>query len=79
MFGQLSEQYAARVVFVKVDVDECEDVSGEYGVQAMPTFVFVKDGAEVDGSRVQGANVKALTGKLALLTDEMDVSRSQAA
>ena len=36
-----------NVVFLKVDVDEAEDVAGEYNISAMPTFVFIKDGKKV--------------------------------
>ncbi len=35
------------VVFVKVDVDECEELAADYNIKAMPTFVFLKDGAKV--------------------------------
>jgi len=35
------------VVFVKVDVDEAEDVAAECGISAMPTFQFYKKGAKV--------------------------------
>ncbi|XP_066249501.1 UBX domain-containing protein 4 isoform X1 [Euwallacea similis] len=43
-----------NVVFLKVDVDESGDISREYGITAMPTFVFLKNRREV--SRVQGAD-----------------------
>ncbi|KAI3407584.1 Thioredoxin domain-containing protein, partial [Psidium guajava] len=36
------------VEFAKIDVDELSDVAREFGVQAMPTFVLVKKGKEVD-------------------------------
>ncbi|KAK8507603.1 hypothetical protein V6N12_017896 [Hibiscus sabdariffa] len=42
-----------EVEFVKLDVDEMHDVAQEYGVQAMPTFVLLKKGKEVD--RVVGS------------------------
>ena len=35
------------MVFLKVDVDECEDIAGEYDISAMPTFVFIKKGKKV--------------------------------
>merc|ERR1712061_411490 len=47
-----------NVVFLKVDVDEAEDVAGEYNISAMPTFVFIKDGKKIDD--LMGANVDKL-------------------
>ena len=42
------------VVFLKCDVDQSEAVSQQYNIEAMPTFVFFKDGQEIH--RVVGAN-----------------------
>ncbi|KAJ4974453.1 hypothetical protein NE237_007627 [Protea cynaroides] len=36
------------VEFIKIDVDELMDVAQEYGVQAMPTFILIKEGKAVD-------------------------------
>ncbi|XWS68885.1 hypothetical protein CRYUN_Cryun04dG0132100 [Craigia yunnanensis] len=50
------EDYAtiyADVQFIKVDVDMLAAVAREFKVEAMPTFVFVKKGKEVD--RIVGA------------------------
>jgi thioredoxin 1 len=47
-----------KVVFLKCDVDQAEAVSQEYNVEAMPTFVFFKDGKEI--FRVVGANIDSL-------------------
>ncbi|BBG94170.1 thioredoxin 2 [Prunus dulcis] len=45
------KEYADKytdVEFIKLDVDELPDVAREFGVQAMPSFVFVKKGDVVD-------------------------------
>lgn len=49
----------SNVVFVKVDVDAAPDVAGKYNVAAMPTFVFLKNGVEIE--RFSGANADRLT------------------
>ena len=53
LFAELSEAFD-DVIFVKVDVDENPETAAMYGVSAMPTFVFIKDGDVVD--RLMGAN-----------------------
>nr|AAQ23134.1 thioredoxin H1 [Ipomoea batatas] len=45
-----------HVIFLKVDVDELKSVAEDYKVEAMPTFVFLKEGNEVD--RVVGPRKK---------------------
>ncbi|CAL5386078.1 unnamed protein product [Camellia sinensis] len=50
------------VEFLKIDVDELSDVAEEFGVEAMPTFVLVKQGKEVD--KVVGAKKDELEKKV---------------
>ncbi|KAJ4960725.1 hypothetical protein NE237_020635 [Protea cynaroides] len=50
------------VEFVKIDVDELADVAQEFGVQAMPTFILIKEGKEVD--KVVGAKKDELEKKI---------------
>ncbi|CAI9116826.1 OLC1v1018090C1 [Oldenlandia corymbosa var. corymbosa] len=48
-----------HVIFLKVDVDELEEVAKEYSIEAMPTFLFFKEGAVVD--KFVGAKKDELT------------------
>ncbi|XP_054276000.1 thioredoxin-2 isoform X2 [Macrosteles quadrilineatus] len=51
MISPKIEEMAAEmqdVVFLKVDVDECESIAGEYNVSSMPTFVFIKKGERLE-------------------------------
>ncbi|OMO55090.1 Thioredoxin [Corchorus olitorius] len=59
------EEYAniyADVQFIKIDVDMLADVAREFRVDAMPTFVFVKKGKEVD--RIVGARKDELQRRI---------------
>ncbi|XP_021759897.1 thioredoxin H-type 1-like [Chenopodium quinoa] len=58
-------EYAKKfphVVFLKIDVDELKSVAEQYEVEAMPTFIFLKDGNVVD--KVVGADKDALLAKI---------------
>ncbi|MBA0753584.1 hypothetical protein Gogos_020713 [Gossypium gossypioides] len=37
-----------NVMFLKVDVDELKEVAAEWDVDAMPTFLFLKEGKAVE-------------------------------
>ncbi|KAI4884985.1 hypothetical protein NFI96_020251, partial [Prochilodus magdalenae] len=43
-----------NVVFLKVDVDEAQDVASSCGIRSMPTFHFYKNGEKVE--EFSGAN-----------------------
>lgn len=52
-----------QLAFAKVNVDHVKDVALEYGISAMPTFMFFKDGKQVmvNGQKViQGADPRTL-------------------
>jgi len=45
-------------------VDAARDIAQQYGISAMPTFMFFKDGKQVavnGNAMIRGADVKALT------------------
>ncbi len=50
---ELAEEYADRAVVAKLDVDSNRDTAVSYGIQAIPTILFFKDGQQVD--RIVGA------------------------
>ncbi|KAL4843736.1 hypothetical protein H8958_020794 [Nasalis larvatus] len=56
-FHSLSEKYS-NVVFLEVDVGDCQDVASECEVKCMPTFQFFKKGQKV--GEFSGANKEKL-------------------
>ncbi|KAE8137370.1 thioredoxin-like protein [Aspergillus pseudotamarii] len=49
-----SEPKFSSIKFVKVDVDQQEDIAQEVGIRAMPTFMAFKNGNKID--ELVGAN-----------------------
>ena len=47
----LSEKFLDRVVFGKVNTEENSQIVSKFGIQAIPTFIFIKDGEVVDQAR----------------------------
>ncbi|KAK1263139.1 Thioredoxin H2-1 [Acorus gramineus] len=59
------KEFAAKftdVTFAKIDIDKLPSVAEEWEVEGVPTFVFVKQGTEVD--KVVGANKEELERKI---------------
>lgn len=61
IFQQLSTKYV-KAVFLKIDVDKCQETAAAQGVSAMPTFIFYRNRAKVD--RLQGADPESLENKI---------------
>ena len=61
-FEDLSYKYSKGAIFIKVDVDKCKITAGMYGVRAMPTFIFFREGSRLHD--IQGANTAALENKI---------------
>lgn len=60
-FAEMSNKYT-NAVFLKVDVDEADDVAEYCGISAMPTFQFFKGGQKVD--ELVGASEEQLKQKI---------------
>ncbi|ALC39052.1 Trx-2 [Drosophila busckii] len=56
---ELAQLHSEKIVVIKVDVDDCEDIAMEYNVSSMPTFIFIKN--EVPKENFAGANIAKLT------------------
>ena len=60
MMGPLLEELAGELsgsaIFVKVDIDESQEVAAQYQVTAVPTLILFKDGQEA--KRVVGVKDK---------------------
>jgi len=50
---QLAREYEGRVIVAKVNTDHNGELAMSYGIQGIPTLLFVKDGQVVD--RITGA------------------------
>ena len=45
---KLAGEYAGKVLIAKVNTDDDAEYAMKYGVQGIPTLLFVRDGQEVD-------------------------------
>ncbi|XP_073317092.1 thioredoxin H1-like [Primulina huaijiensis] len=61
-FAELAKKLP-HVTFLKVDIDELQSVGSEWKVEAMPTFIFLKEGNELD--RIVGAKKEELQQTIA--------------
>jgi len=60
---KLADEYDGRAILAKVDVDSNRGIAMRYGIQAIPTMLFFKDGEVVD--RIVGAaSEQAIRAKL---------------
>ena len=55
-FEEMSKD--TSVVFLKVDIDNCDDIAAEYKITRTPTFIFIKNKQKVGD--VTGADIKKL-------------------
>ena len=57
---KLAGELDGKVTIAKVNIDNSPDLSDEYGITSIPTFVLLKSGKEVD--RVSTGDIGTLEG-----------------
>uniref|UniRef100_A0A1B0BI01 Thioredoxin domain-containing protein n=1 Tax=Glossina palpalis gambiensis TaxID=67801 RepID=A0A1B0BI01_9MUSC len=67
---QLLPEIYPNVIFLKVDVDKCEDTALNQGLTAIPTFMFFKNKKKID--KIQGIDINALAEKILEYADVSD-------
>ncbi|MGM0381264.1 MAG: thioredoxin [bacterium] len=45
---ELAEEMAGEVKFAKVNVDENQELAGQFGVRSIPTLIVFEDGEKID-------------------------------
>lgn len=63
IFEQLSSEMEEKVKFLKVDVDECNDIANLYDITNIPALVIFKDGMK-QGSLVGFSRGEIIKEKL---------------
>ncbi len=61
-FEALASEFGSSAVFAKVDGDQARDVAAHLRVEGFPTFVFLRQGVELD--RLVGADAEGLTRRV---------------
>ncbi|MGM9760660.1 MAG: thioredoxin [Parabacteroides sp.] len=56
IIDELAQEYEGRVTIGKMNVDENNDVVGQFGIRNIPTVIFFKNGEMVD--KIVGATSK---------------------
>ena len=51
-----------KVTFLKVDVDDAQDLAEQFNVRVLPTFVILRNGATV--ARIEGADLARVLATL---------------
>ena len=63
LFAELESELGSRYKFAKLNVDEARDLSNQYGVTSVPTFLFIKNGTLV-GKETKSMSKEVLKEKI---------------
>ena len=44
IFDELEKEFSSKCTFAKLNIDEARELSIQYGITSVPTFVFIKNG-----------------------------------
>lgn len=44
ILDELASEYIGRIKFINVDIDKTSSIAPKYGIRAVPTILFIKDG-----------------------------------
>jgi putative thioredoxin len=48
ILGKIARDYNGKLILAKVNVDEAQIITNEYGIMSVPTVILFKDGKAVD-------------------------------
>lgn len=65
VFEELAQKFP-EITFLKVNVDDSEALSSAFNIEALPTFVCIKDGEIF--KRIEGADLHAVIGVIESVT-----------
>ena len=63
LFAELEKEHGSKYKFAKINVDESRELSIQYGVTSIPTFLFIKNGT-VQGKATGYMNKEDLLSKI---------------
>ena len=63
LIDELASEYEDKAIIGKMNVDENDNVPGEFGIRSIPTILFFKNGKLVD-KHIGAAQKKLLEDKL---------------
>ena len=61
---QLESKYDNNILVIKVDIEECDDITEHFKINSMPTFLFIKHNTLVE--TVIGANMSLVNKTIVL-------------
>ncbi|WGO83728.1 thioredoxin TrxA [Arsenophonus apicola] len=48
ILDEIADEYTAKLVFAKLNVDESSDIATKYGIRSIPTLMLFKNGEKID-------------------------------